>query len=608
MINRIHLRNILIAMISAFVLYSCANRGQGPQGGPKDEVPPRVLRSTPADKSVNVSRTSVEIEFDENVNLKEITKNVIISPPQRTNPEIRAIGKKVSVNFNDTLIDNTTYSIDFGNAIVDNNEGNILKNYVFSFATGDQIDTLQISGTLINAEDLNPLTGVIVGIHSDLSDTTLTTRAFERVTRSSDDGKFTVHNVKEKQYRVYALNDLNRDNFYQAGEGAAFNETVFQTSTERYIRQDTIWKDSLTVDTIRSVEATRFLPNNVILKFFKDKTKRQYLAKTERTERHKLTLFFNTFNEKLPEITALNVDWNDKFLLQRSETLDTLHYWLTDSMLIKKDTISLQVKYLKTDSVMKLQPQTDTVNFIVRKPTRAQAAAATPTAKKKEFFEIGTNLTSSFEVYNPVKLTFNTPVRSYDLSKVHLSQLVDTVLTPIQFELQKTDSAGMNFTIHHKWIPETTYQLVVDSAAFFSIYDLHNDNLKNELRIKSLDDYSSLDLTLVKFDPTAVFQVVSKEDVVVRTTPINRNGVTQIEHLQPGDYYVRMFLDRNGNGKWDTGSVLEKLQPEEVFYYSKKLTLIKNWKFEESWDHTSTPLLEQKPAELKKTTEVKSEN
>lgn len=168
--NFFQFKNITISLTLLLVFYACANRGQGPQGGAKDEVPPRFVKSTPREKSVNVKDGKIEIEFDENVNLKDISKNVIISPPQRINPEITSYGRKVNVRFDDSLQSNTTYSIDFGNAIVDNNEGNILKNYVFSFATGNEIDTMQIAGTLLNAEDLNPLQGITVGIHNDLSD------------------------------------------------------------------------------------------------------------------------------------------------------------------------------------------------------------------------------------------------------------------------------------------------------------------------------------------------------------------------------------------------------------------------------------------------------
>ena len=603
--NRFQLRKIAVTLIAALVFYSCANRGQGPQGGPKDELPPKVMKSSPAQNSVNVKNGRVEIDFDENVNLKDIVKNVIISPPQRQNPEITSYGRRVNVQFKDTLLSNTTYSIDFGSAIVDNNEANVLKNYVFSFATGSEIDTLQIAGTLLNAEDLNPLQGITIGIYDDLNDTAFIRKPFLRIGRTDETGHFTVSNVRNGKYRVYALNDLNRDYFLQKGEGLAFDEKSYQTGFEFITKPDTVWKDSLTIDTIRFVPATRFLPDDVVLKYFKDNFKRQYLAKSERTEPHLINMIFNTVSEELPEIRPLNINWDNKMLLQKNATLDSLSLWLTDSALINTDTISLEVKYLKSDSAFKLQPQTDTVRFMMRKP--AKKPTTTKAAKKKEFLNIMTNLSSQFDVYRPVVLNFTVPIKIYDVAKIHLSQLVDTVLTPIPFKLEKKDSIGMTFEINHKWIPETTYQLVVDSAAFFSIYNLQNDNLKNELKIKSLDEYSSLKLFLADYDSTAVFQVMSKDDKLVRTAPIVKGG-TKVEYLQPGDYFVRMNLDRNQKGKWDPGNYFENLQPEEVYYYEKKLTLIKNWEFEETWDYKAIPLVKQKPQELKKSDQQKSNN
>lgn len=595
--NHFRIKYIAGTLLIVMLFYACANRGQGPQGGPKDEVPPKMLKSTPPDKSVNVSKQRIEIEFDENINLKDITNNVIISPPQRTNPDIRSYGKKLVAELKDTLQENTTYSIDFGHAIVDNNEGNILKDFVFSFATGDQIDTLQVSGVLINAEDLNPVKGVVVGIHSDLNDSAFLSKPFNRVTRSGDEGKFTIHNTKQDKYRVYALGDLNRDYFYQKGESAAFTDVVFETSMEEYIRPDTIWKDSVTVDSIRFVDAIRYLPDNIVLKHFKDDSKRQYLAKTERPESNKLNIFFNTLNEKEPEIRPLNVEWNGAMYFQKNETLDSLTLWLADSVLIKKDTISLELKYLKSDSIFRLQPQTDTVHLFMRRT--AGRTQGQQEEKKIDFLTITTNLSANFDVYKPAVISFNTPIKKHNLSKIRLDQLVDTTLIPIEFKLEKMDSIGMNYVINHKWKPETIYQLVIDSAAFVNIYDVHNDKLKNELKVKSLEDYSSLKLLLEKFDPRAVFQVLTKDDKVVRTVPAQQPD-TKIEYLEPGDYYIRMFLDDNKNGKWDTGNVFEKRQPEEVFYYSKKLTLIKNWEFEETWDHTAVPLQSQKPEELRK--------
>ena len=595
-----NIRFLVAATVTVAALNACANRGQGPQGGPKDETPPSVVKSFPNNKSLNVTKGKVEIIFDENVNVLKASDNVIISPPQRIAPEVKSYAKTVTVQLNDTLIPNTTYSINFGDAIVDNNESNPLKNYFFAFSTGNEIDTMQIAGTVIDAQNLNPVPGVTVGIYDDLSDTVFMKKPFLRISRTDNMGRFTVPNVRNGKYRVYALTDGNRDNFYQPGEALAYSQSVFTTTFENYMRSDTIWKDSVTVDTIMSVPAIRYLPDNVVLHYFKDETTRQYLVKSERTVPHRISMYFNTAAEHLPEIKALNVaDWDKKILLQKNEKLDSLTYWFTDSTLIKNDTINLEVKYLKSDSAFQLKPQTDTISFVMKK-LKGRTATKPSQKIKTEFLTINSNLAPQFEVYNPITLNFDAPIKSIDTAKIHFYQMKDTIQTPLNFRLQRSDSVGMKYIIRHKWIPETTYRLVIDSAAFFSLYDRWNDKLKSELKIKSLDEYSGLKLYLKNFEPAAIFQVVDKNDQVIRTAPALEKG-TLIEHLTPGDYYVRLFIDRNRDGKWTTGSYLFSRQPEEVYYYPKPLKLIKNWEFEETWDYNAIPLLQQKPKDLIKT-------
>jgi len=186
-------------------------------------------------------------------------------------------------------------------------------------------------------------------------------------------------------------------------------------------------------------------------------------------------------------------------------------------------------------------------------------------------------------------------------------QMKDTIPIPIKFKLIKQDEIGMKYTINYAWQPEKTYLLEIDSAAIVSIYDLHTNKYKGDLKIKSLDEYSSLKLMLEKFNPEIVFQAVNSKDEVVRSASATEKGA-YIKYLQPGDYYVRMFMDKNRNGKWDTGNFLENKQPEDVYYYPKKLTLIKNWEIEETIDYERVPLLEQKPKEIIKTDQKEGGN
>lgn len=606
-----HIAALIIIACTAIISFSCANRGQGPQGGPKDTIPPSVAKSFPSNKALNVQKSKIVITFDENVILQKVSEKVIISPPQVTAPNIQALGRSVIVELNDTLKQNTTYSINFGDAIVDNNESNALKNYVFAFSTGNTIDTLQISGTLINSENLNPLKGITVGIYNaDLPDSTFMKYPFLRITKTDEKGKFTIPNIKEGNYKVRALKDDSRDNVFQSGEGIAFNNVSYSPTVESYLRNDTVWKDSINIDTVKIVKAYRYLPDNVLLKYFNEnKGKKQRFIKFERKERNHFTLFFNAPAEELPTFEPFNVQWENNFLLQKNATLDTLTYWITDKNLIEKDTISLKMKYLKTDSLNHLSYSTDTLNVVFRRTKNNTTQAKQPDGKEKkiEHLILKNNLTTNFDVYNPILLSFDVPIKSIDSTKLRMFQMKDTIPIPIKFKLIKQDEIGMKYTINYAWQPEKTYLLEIDSAAIVSIYDLHTNKYKGDLKIKSLDEYSSLKLMLEKFNPEIVFQAVNSKDEVVRSASATEKGA-YIKYLQPGDYYVRMFMDKNRNGKWDTGNFLENKQPEDVYYYPKKLTLIKNWEIEETIDYERVPLLEQKPKEIIKTDQKEGGN
>lgn len=588
------LKYLMVFALLAVFVQSCANKAAGPQGGPKDTIPPSVVKSFPLNKSLNFTKKKVEIIFDENVTIQKVSEKVIISPPQRLAPSIQSYGKSVVVELNDSMKSNTTYSINFGDAIVDNNENNPLKNFVFSFATGNSIDTLEMSGFVINAENLNPMVGVTTGIYADLTDSAFYKEPFLRISRTDDNGMFTIPNVKAGKYKIRVLKDDNRDNILQSGEGLAFNDSVYSPTVEIYDRRDTIWKDSVTIDTVKTVRATRFLPNNVVLHYFKETNKKQRFVKGERKEHNHFTLYFNAPATELPSLEALNFDWANKSFLQKNATQDTLTYWINDKSLINKDTLSFKMKYLKTDSLNNLSYKTDTIHLIARK---AKLNQKEDKKEKKSLLSVKTNLSRDFDVYLPIELNFDTPVKLLDSTKVHVSEMRDTIPVEIPIKIRKKDDIGLSYDIGYAWKPEANYIFQIDSAAVFDIYESNSDKYKSDFNIKSLDDYSAMKLKLENFNENVVFQVMNKSDEVVKSAPANING-TEIKYLQPGDYYLRIFIDKNRNGRWDTGNYAKHLQPEEVYYYPKKLTLIKNWDFEETIDFYKTPLLQQKPKDL----------
>ncbi len=600
------LLHIFIFAGLALGIYSCANRAQGPTGGPKDETPPKVLKSSPENGALNFNKKQILIDFDEMVSVEKASENVIISPPQVKPPDVKSTGKRVMVNFNQDLLDSTTYSINFGDAIVDLNEKNPLKSYLFSFSTGNQIDTLKVSGTVINSEDLNPLAGMIVGIYSEAADSVFFQKPFLRIAKTDEKGHFTIDNVKNGTYKIFALGDVNRDYFYQPGEGLAMTDSLVTPTFRIEEMRDTVWKDSVTVDSVRTFMGTRFLPDDITLRFFKENKKRQYFVKSERKEPFVFSLFFNAPQAELPVIKPINFDWDQKYLLEKTVNMDTLTYWLTDSLLWKKDTLDMTMTYQKTDSVFNLVSTTDTVSVVLRKPkvNSSRPGKKTMTEEKKVDLKYSTNVTSTFEIYNPIKISFEAPLENIDVSKVHLKLKVDTVYKPVAFEWKQLDSIQMKFAINYKWEPEQSYQLNIDSAAFTSIYDKIGNKYSSDFKIRSLDEYSSVKIVLAEFNPNVYLQILDTKDAVLATHQALEKG-TLFEHLKPGDYYVRMFIDANGNGRWDTGDLAKRIQPEEVYYYQKKLTLMANWEFEETWDYKQTPLLQQKPLELRKTNQKK---
>lgn len=597
------MKNLILKIFIVFsiglLVHACANKAQGPTGGPKDETPPKVLKSTPLNGALNFKKREVQIIFDENVTVEKPNETVIISPPQAKQPDVKGNAHVVTVLFEDELKDSTTYTINFGNSIVDLNEKNPLKEYRLAFSTGNQIDTLQVSGTLINAEDLNPVSGVIVGIYAEDHDSVFFKKPFLRIGKTDETGHFTIDNCKPGKYRLYALGDVSKDYFYQPGESLAFIDSLVSPITTIEEMRDTVWKDSTTVDSIRTYMGMRFLPDNLLFRYFKENKKRQYFVKSERKQPQSFQLFFNTTAPQLPVIKPLNFNWDNNVLIQKNATLDTLTYWLKDSSVYAIDTLSIEMTYLKTDSLFKLVPQTDTINVFMRKTKDNPKAKQRKVEPKQEFYKIMTNISSSFDVYNPVFVMFDAPLDVADLTKVKLRQKIDSTYKDIVLKWRQTDSTKMAFAIDYKWEHEKSYELKIDSAAFVSIYKLVNNKLSSEFKIKSLEEYAAIKVIPINYDSLLVFQVLDTKDAVLTSKKALPKG-TFFEYLKPGDYYIRAFLDVNKNGKWDTGDLLTRRQPEEVFYNSKKLSLRANWEFEETWDVKAVPLLQQKPAELKK--------
>ncbi|MEA4935998.1 hypothetical protein SDC9_102896 [bioreactor metagenome] len=595
-----YLKYITVILIT-FIVVSCANRAAGPTGGLKDTIPPVAVRYVPLDGSLNYKKKEIQVYFNENITLEKITDNVVISPPQKTPAVVKGNGKLLTVSLQDELLENTTYSILFGNAVVDLNEKNPLKNFAFSFATGSEIDTLQVSGRLINAENLEPLSGIVVGLHSNLNDSAISSIQFVRIAKTDDEGFFTIRNIKAGSYKLYALKDQSRDFIYQPGEEVAFHDSIIIPEVIVKQQSDTLWKDSVSIDTIQHSIRVSYLPDNITLKLFKENKGRQYLVKSERANNKYFNLIFNARQENFPEVTPLNFDKNTTFLVQSNQDKDSLVYWIPDSTVYKMDTLSVSIRYLKTDSLFQLVPVTDTLKLASRKPkTVLRTKTQGNEGKTLPALNVKTNLSANFDLYREISFDFEEPLDLILQEKVKLFQKVDTTFRPLKYEWIAKDSINRVFALKYPWKPQESYELRVDSAAFRSIYGSVNKSEKTPFKIKSLDEYSALKIVLENFDSLAVIQVLDTKETVVKTAKAAVKG-TLFEYLKPGEYFVRLFIDENKNNIWDPGDLVSKKQPEKVVYFQKKLSLRANWELEESWNHLNPDFIYKKPAELNKT-------
>lgn len=615
--NRHKLPALLMLMI---VVYSCASMGN-PDGGPYDEEPPKFVRSTPKPFAINSKEKKVTIEFDEFIKLEKAAEKVVVSPPQLEQPEIKASGRKVVVGLVDSLRPNTTYTIDFADAIVDNNEGNPLGNYAFTFSTGTTIDTMEVSGTVLSASDLEPVKNIQVGLHSDLSDSAFMKKPFDRVSRTDSRGHFSIRGIAPGKYRIYALMDGNQNYLFDSKtEMIAFSDSIIIPAMEDAMRQDTIWKDSLTIDTIKSVGYTRFLPDDIILRAFKEENDRQYLTRSERDKENHFVLTFSARADTLPTLKGLNFDERDAFIIEKTDRNDSICYWIKDSLIYQMDTLEIQMDYLATDTLDRLVPQTDTL-FLANKLTRAEREKLEAKAaeekekerKKKEkkgekiepeptkFLTLNVDAPSAFDLDRNVYLSFDEPVASIDTAAIHMEIKKDSLWEEIPFLFVSDSVLPRKYEILAEWEPEKEYQLSIDSMAFKGVYGLHTNKVIQTMKVKKLNEYGTILLNITGADSTAVVELLDGSGKVLRQQRITPQNTADFYYLNPGTkFYIRLFNDRNGNGVWDTGKYSEHLQPEEVYYFPKVWEMKANFDFEENWNINAVPVEKQKLDEIKK--------
>lgn len=598
----------IFIIIAAAVMYSCANIGN-PSGGPIDKTPPIFMRSNPTPNAVNVKDRKIEIFFDEIVTLKDPSTKIIVSPAQTEMPRMSALGRKVTVELVDSLLPNTTYTIDFSNSIQDNNEGNAIDNFAFAFSTGSVIDSMRVSGYVLDSRTLEPMQSVVVGLQSNLADSAFHKEKLQRVALTNDRGQFTIRNVSPGSYHIFALKDLDRDyKFGNPTEDIAFLDSIIVPSIGSREAADTVYNDLNEIDTIMRATRPAYFPNDILLSMFNEDRKSQYLANNLRVDSTRISLTFAAASDTLPSLSIVGRnDVPDQwYTLERSQTNDTLTYWIRPPHLVSADTLMVATTYLRTDTASNLSWGTDTLKFTFQrqKAKKKKKNEETDSLEQIRFMELHPLANGTQEVYAPLLLQTGTPIERYSREAFHLQRKLqnDTTFYPAEIKsiaLRDSTLSRRDLMLKVDWEPGAAYTLAVDSLAMTDIYGLQTKPLKVDFNVRKMEEYGNIVFNIPAVRDSAIVELLDGTEKIVLRAPVKSHRA-ELLNLLPGKYYARLFIDRNGNGKYDTGNYDMHLQPEETVYYPGAINLKKNWDVEQTWDIYATPIDKQKPEAIKK--------
>lgn len=534
-----------------------------PSGGPKDITPPALLKTTPKNGSVNFTDNGFELSFDEFIVLKNVNKQLIISPPFETKPDISVHGKKVMVKFKDTLSTNTTYIFNFGNAIADFNEGNIFKNFTYAFATGSYIDSMQIAGQVVNAFALKPEKKESVVLLYDYFNDSVPRKVIPHyVTRTDKAGYFHFNFLKPQSYYIVALNEINDNYLFDLpSEKIAFLDSVI--IPDYHTVSDTI-SDSLVVD------KTIFSPDSLKLFLFTEKRNTQYITDYKRLTPYHCQIIFFAPNPSLPEIHLLE---SDSFQVETSEKNDTIQLWLpNDTNLFLKDTVTFVFGYDFLSDSGKVSVK-DTLFFKLKKPYQSKPLTFSAINK----FPMPEN--------QQVILKFSEPISNIDTHKVIFTCTTASSIDTLHFIYRKMDSIGKQIIIDNQWQYGKSYNISFDSAAITSVYNHCNDSTGINISIQDPDYYGKISFKIKTTKNNPVFQLLDANDMPLREiSGFPDDSILVFKQLNPGSYKLKVFFDTNNNGKWDTGNLKERRQPEAVSFYSQPIEVKSGWEMAYEWE------------------------
>ncbi len=621
--------HILLFSIIVMGVVSCAKVGS-PLGGPKDETPPQIIKTKPPANSINFEpQKKIIIYFDEYIAVKDIFQEMIISPPLDGRIMAEVKGKNLVITFPpEAGFDTVTYTLDFGNSIADYNEGNILSGYQYIFSLKDYIDSMNVDGTIVNAFNHQPdKDRMYVMLYRNLNDSAPYLEKPSYICRSDEKGIFSMHNIETGQYRLFALKDANFNLLYDLpNEQVAFSDSIIELTAERFqdniIIDDTLLTDSIPVpDSVRYIisyndnlheadslgsdsvsvdsltERQPYYSFNTELFFFTEEVLNQYMTNYLRPVKEQLLFTFNETLTDTVELFPLNYtpsqpNW---FLLDANRDKDTLQYWITDTAMISMDSLQMEICYPMFDSSGIIYTQIDTLLMRVEqeKSSKNRRERIRPQKEVTEKPEaevpkviLRNNIKNSgaFDLDKKIVVTSPTPVSKIFPERIQLFRIQDTLELPEKIEVIRDSNSYYRTFINYEPEESTMYRVLIPDSTIFDIYGATNDTTFFRFKTQAEDYYGALTINLQGVKTPLLLQLLDdKENLLIENRVFSDESV-RFEYLYPKKYFLKLIVDANGNGEWDTGNYLEHLQPEVVIYYPQTIEIRSNWEMDFTWD------------------------
>ena len=618
----------LATIIIVILISDCARPG-APTGGDKDTIPPVAIKTKPENYSGNYDRKKVIIAFDEFISLENAFSEFTISPPleEQIVPVVK--GKRIEVDFPSGSLDSATYSLDFGQSIKDYTEGNIYSNYQFVVSLMPFVDSFSVSGTVVDAFTLKPVEGnIFVFLYKILADTAPYTTIPAYLGRTNPTGEFSINHISPGTYAVFALIDgnmnlmydlpteviafldepivLHPDSFPVAPEFIDTSQLAINNRIDSIYETDTSFvNEELKNDsTINAEDAMKHYGYSFnMYSFTEEEPFKQYMVDYSRTANEKIQFIFNEKSDSLPIVDLLHPDTTGKwYFLEENPTYDTLVYWLADSNLVMNDSIVIKIQYPFSDTTGELITQTDTLLFRLKKREKEEKGTrrkgglgflqkgekekmADTLAKPVPRVSLVNNIKKSGHDLNvPVVFESSAPVKSYNNSLIQLVRIEDTLEVPDDFRFIELENNPRKFKLEIEYEADFNYKLKLFEGALIDMYDRTIDTTIISFITQKDDYYGIVNVLMKNVNTTTIVQLLDKKEKLVKSKIIDKDQMVSFEYIYPGSYILKVIIDRNNNGVWDTGNYKAKLQPEKVLYLEDEIEVRSNWEVEYEWE------------------------